>query len=166
MNGETIAFYLLAALTTIGAVATVTHRNPLISALCLVATLFAVAGLFALLQAHFLAAIQVIVYAGAIMVLFVFVIMLLDRPDLEAVVALRSLFTKIVGVGAVFLLVVRLIPVLRGVGARAEVGEDYGTVRAMGRLLLHEYVFPFEAISVVLLVAIVGAVVLTKPRPS
>lgn len=164
MNGPLIAFYVLGALVLTGALATVTRPNPLVGAVCLVATLFALAGLFALLEAHFLAAIQIVVYAGAIMVLFVFVIMMLDRPDREEIGLFRSFGTKLLGLAAVVVLGFRLASVLQHVGVPKAASADYGTVRAVGQLLMHEYVFPFEAISLVLLVAIVGAVVETSHR--
>lgn len=165
MTGELLAFYALAALVVAGALATVTRRNPLVGAVCLVGTLFALAGLYALLSAHFLAAIQIIVYAGAIMVLFVFVIMMLDRPELEEVGILRGFGAKLLGLAGTAALAWRLAAALARVGPPRSLPapDDYGTVKAVGDLLLHDYVFPFEAISLVLLVAVVGAVVVARP---
>ncbi|MEK6608686.1 MAG: NADH-quinone oxidoreductase subunit J [Myxococcota bacterium] len=162
MSGSLVAFYALSALTVAGALLTVTRRNPLIGALWLIATFFALAGLYALLEAHFLAAIQILVYAGAIMVLFVFVIMMLDRPELEEIGLLRAPGTKLVGLAAVGVLAWRLAAAVGRAGDPAPAKEGFGTVRAIGNLLLHEYIFPFEAVSIVLLVAVVGAVVIAR----
>lgn len=164
MSGTLVAFYLLSTLVLVGAIATVTLANPLTGAVCLVGTLFSLAGLFALLQAHFLAAIQILVYAGAIMVLFVFVIMLLNRPEQEEVGLWRSFGTKLLGLAAVTLLGWRLLGLFAGFGRPGPAPDDFGTVRAIGRVLLSDYLFPFEAISLVLLVAIVGAVVVAHPK--
>jgi NADH-quinone oxidoreductase subunit J len=118
-----------------------------------------------LLAAHLIAFLQIIVYAGAIMVLFLFVIMLLSLSDAELGVE-RMTAMKWVGlaggVGVLFL-VVRAIADSAAPGMRV-VGADYGTVRAVGKILFTQYLLPFEATSVLLLVAIVGAVVVAKQR--
>src|SRR6266540_1004494 len=136
----------------------ITRRNPVASALWLVVTLFALAALFVLLDAQFIAVLQVLVYAGAIMVLFLFVIMLLNlgRPgptDLKgplgvAVGALR---------GVAPAEAIQLPP-----GAMARVAAEQGMVPAVARPLFDAYLVPFEITSILLLAAIVGAVVLAK----
>jgi NADH-quinone oxidoreductase subunit J len=159
-----VAFYLLAGLTVLSALACITRRNPVVAAVWLVGTLGASAGIYLLLHATFMAAIQVLVYAGAIMVLFVFVIMAVERPAQEEIGLGRSLGTKLIGLVALALLSFRLLPVLWGPEVRqaSVVAREFGTVNDLGRLLFTNYLFPFEAISILLLVAIVGAVVVTR----
>ena len=157
-------FYIIGGLTVIGAVLTITRRNPVVAAVCLVGTLAGTAGLYLLLHATFLAAMQVLVYAGAIMVLFVFVVMAVDRPEEEEILG-RSYLNLIVAVGVVAVLFLRLFPLLAGPDVKqttAVVGKSFGTVESIGRLLFSDYLFPFEALSLLLLVAIVGAVVITR----
>jgi NADH-quinone oxidoreductase subunit J len=159
------AFYIIGGLTVMGAVATITRRNPVVAAICLVGTLAGTAGLYLLLHATFIAAMQVLVYAGAIMVLFVFVVMAVERPEEEEIIS-RGWGTIVVGVVAVAVLFVRLFPVVMGPEvkqAAAAVSKDFGTVGTIGRLLFNtNFLFPFEALSVLLLVAIVGAVIINR----
>lgn len=161
------AFYIIGGLTVLGAVATITRRNPVVAAMCLVWTLACSAGIYVLLHATFLAAMQVLVYAGAIMVLFVFVIMSVERPEEEEVGLGRALGTKLIGFVAVGLLCARMIPIVRGPEIRTApqlVPDAFGTVTSVGKLLFSNYLFPFEAISILLLIAIVGAVVISRRR--
>lgn len=162
-----IFFYVFAVLTVVSAVAVIAFRNPLSSAFALIVTLFGIACLFALLGAHFLAAMQILVYAGAIMVLFIFVIMLLDLGRGE-LMKIKMTFASAVGIlfGAylAFFLVMRLGFLSTPLGPAPT--DGYGTVREVGRLLFTDYLVPFEAASVLLLVAIVGAVVLGKREPT
>jgi NADH-quinone oxidoreductase subunit J len=163
-----IAFMLLGALTLVGAVITVAAKNAVHAALGLVGTLLSVAGLFASLNASFLAAIQVIVYAGAIMVLFLFVIMLLNanqpitgRDPVPFVRELAGLGGVVLaGAFAVLAFTYRDPQPLAENAARL---RD-GTAGAVGETLLTRFVLPFEAVSVLLLVAIVGSVALVQ-RP-
>jgi NADH-quinone oxidoreductase subunit J len=150
----------------------ITRRSPVASALYLVVTMFSLAVLFALLDAQFIAVLQVLVYAGAIMVLFLFVIMLLNLgragpSDLKGPWGL--------GLGAAFFVLLLLqLAALGGAGppeaiqlppgAIAALQEDAGVVAAVARPLFNEYLIPFEITSVLLLAAIVGAVVLAKRR--
>lgn len=133
-------------------------RSPLRSALALIAALCMQAVLYILLDASFVAAMQILVYAGAIMVLFLFVIMLLNlRPDAQRRPAYVALGGKVLGGGAVAYMAYRILQGLvgsRGVGQAVD-----GSVKHIGVLLLTDYLFAFEAISVLLLVAVVGAVV-------
>jgi NADH-quinone oxidoreductase subunit J len=164
-----VAFYGIGGLTVAGAVATITRRNPVVAAVCLVATLFCSAGLYLLLHATFMAAVQVLVYAGAIMVLFVFVIMAVENPEGEELGLTRSIGVKAIGaVGIVFLLfrVISVVMNASEVKPSGLLAPDYGTAAAMGRLLFSEFLFPFEAISILLCVAIVGAVVVSRRAPS
>jgi NADH-quinone oxidoreductase subunit J len=159
------AFYIIGGLTVMGAVATITRRNPVVAAICLVGTLAGTAGLYLLLHATFIAVMQVLVYAGAIMVLFVFVVMAVERPEEEEIIS-RGWGTIVVGVVAIGVLFARLFPVVMGPEvkqAAAVVSKDFGTVETIGRLLFNtNFLFPFEALSVLLLVAIVGAVIINR----
>jgi len=159
-------FWILGALTVIGAVATITRRNPVMAAVCLVGTLCASAGLYLLLHATFMAAIQVMVYAGAIMVLFIFVIMAVEHPEHEETGLMQSTGTKVLGLIAIALLFFRTMGVLVGPGVKSAglVSDTYGNVSTLGKLLFSDYLFPFEAISILLLVAIIGAVVVSRHR--
>ncbi|KEF33724.1 NADH dehydrogenase [Deinococcus sp. RL] len=164
-----IAFLLLGALALVGAVVTVAARNAVHAALGLVGTLLSVAGLFASLSASFLAAVQVIVYAGAILVLFLFVIMLLNANQPVTGRDPVPFVRELAGIGGVIL-----------AGALAVIAFSYrdpqplaqgtaalrgGTAGAVGETLLTRFLLPFEAVSVLLLVAIVGAVALVR-RPA
>ena len=161
---ELIAFYIIGGLTVLGAVATITRRNPVVAAVCLVGTLCVSAGLYLLLHATFLAVMQVLVYAGAIMVLFTFVIMAVERPEQEHTGIMISTGTKVVGIVATLFLFFRVLSVLMGpeIKKPVAVAETFGDVRHLGTLFFNQYLFPFEAISVLLLTAIVGAVVVSR----
>ncbi|RPJ41750.1 MAG: NADH-quinone oxidoreductase subunit J [Candidatus Latescibacterota bacterium] len=160
------AFWILSALAVASAVISVTRRNPLSSALALVVSLVAVAGLFATLGAHFLFAIQLLVYAGAVMVLVIYVIMILNLRD-------RDMRALGVSRPRLVLAVLASVPVLvvlaRVFSARAAVGfpPDPGGSQSIEKLaaaLFTQYLFPFEVISVLLLAAMVGAVVLAMRK--
>jgi len=162
-TSDQVIFYLLAAWVTVFAVMTITRRNPVTAVMSLVATFFGLAAIYASLSAHFLAVIQVLVYAGAIMVLFIFVVMILNREEV-APLALRPM--RLLGVAAaVYLLVVFIQVVHEGVatdGAPPVLGDTYGTVASIGDILFRQFLYPFEAISLLLLVAIVGGVVVSR----
>jgi NADH-quinone oxidoreductase subunit J len=161
-----VAFWILGALTVLFAVLTITRRNPVTAALGLVGTLISSAGVFLVMQASFMAVIQVLVYAGAIMVLFVLVVMSVEHPDHEEIGILRGTLAKVVGVVALGWLIFRVAAVLMdlpaGLRRPAEVAADWGAVGSISKLLFSDYLFPFEAISLLLLTAIVGAVVVTR----
>ncbi len=164
-------FSVAAAIVLAGAVGVVASRNPVHSALMLIMTLFGVAVLFVLQQASFLAAVQVIVYAGAIVVLFLFVIMFLgvDREENIAAEPLRGqrpLAIALVALGTTGLLL--LGQVSHWVtGAPHVAGSDTGApnVNLLGKSLFTTYLFPFEATAALLIIAVVGAVVLSR-RPA
>ncbi|MCK5689560.1 NADH-quinone oxidoreductase subunit J [Myxococcota bacterium] len=160
---ETILFYLGAAVALAGAIGTVSARTPLRGALSLIVSLTGVAGLFVLLSASFVAAMQLLVYAGAVVVLFTFVIMLLNL-DRSASTRFWSIsWLKALGALAVAFLVGRVMMSAAELGGHA--GKDVdGHINNIGRLLLSDYLFGFEAISILLLVAVVGAVVLGQKR--
>ena len=161
--GDQILFFALAGFVTFFALFTITRRNPVTAVMSLVATFFGLAGIYASLSAHFLAALQVLVYAGAIMVLFIFVVMILNREEV-APLALRPM--RLLGVaGAAYLLWVFWTVVRNGVKtmeAPPVVAPEYGTVKSIGAILFTEFLYPFEAISLLLLVAIVGGVVVSR----
>jgi NADH-quinone oxidoreductase subunit J len=165
-NPAFYVFLVLAAGSLGLAIFTITRRNAVMAVVGLVGCFFCLAGLYVLLYAHFLAVMQILVYAGAIMVLFVFVIMMLGREESEPW-ALRSLFTKVVGVAALFLLgyvALRLVPTPALTGKGGAPPESFGTVSAFGDVLFKEYLFPFEAVSLLLLLAVIGAVVIARGR--
>lgn len=160
---DTVLFYVASVGLVLGALLTVTARNPLRGALWLVVALAFLALHFVLLDASFVAAMQLLVYAGAIMVLFVFVIMLLNLgPDAGRRPAYLSV-AKVLGVGALGFLAWRAVVGVHAASAGAGQAVD-GTVKSVGRALLGPYLFSFEAVSVLLLVAVVGAVVLGLKR--
>jgi NADH-quinone oxidoreductase subunit J len=160
-----VAFVVLAALVIGSAVGVLLRRNPIHAALFLVVNLASVAGLFLTLHAEFLAAAQVIVYAGAIAVLFVFAIMVLipgkEETGPDPLRGQRLIAVPLVAVFLVLVAVVLRSTVLRAAGGDAPVA---GGVQALGRLLFTDYLFPFEVTSLLLLVAIVGVIALTKRK--
>jgi NADH-quinone oxidoreductase subunit J len=162
---EGVLFYLfsgLALLCGFLVVANPLSRNPVTSAMFLVLSIVSLAGLFVLLHAFFLAAVQILVYAGAVMVLFLFVIMLLDLSDENRRALSRfGLVTGILGGGAFALI---LLGAVVGSGAIETLTTPTleGGTEPLGRLLFTEYLLPFEALSVLLLVAMVGVVLLSK----
>jgi NADH-quinone oxidoreductase subunit J len=160
-------FILLAVLAVGSAVVMITHKNPVYSAIFLIITFFAIAGCYYLLQAPFLSVVQILVYAGAIMVLFLFVIMLLNVRE-ESRLAAHSraqllwalLFSGIL-LAQILLFIVAAIPTLRtisGAGSAATLGE----IEPLGLLLYTKYIYPFEIASLLLLVGIIGAIVLGR----
>jgi NADH-quinone oxidoreductase subunit J len=171
-KGTALAFWLFAFLAVGGAILTITRRNAVSAVMFLVATFFAISAVYAMLFAHFMAAIQVLVYAGAIMVLFVFVVMILNKEE-EEPWALRGWFGKSLAGGALVYFLLRIVQVLWTASSHAVLAEkpwrmgefiEFGTTKAVGKQLFTSYLFPFEAISIALLIAIVGAVVLAHPE--
>ena len=167
-----ILFYLFAAVAVLASLLVIAQRNPIYSVLFLIASFGALSGLYVLLEAPFVAMIQIIVYAGAIMVLFLFVVMLLNAPredteeDLERGVRLfASGRVKAFGALLAVLLVAELIWVVVS-SRRAPIAftsqSAVSSVAAIGRSLFTDYAFPFEVTSVLILVALVGAVVLAR----
>jgi NADH-quinone oxidoreductase subunit J len=168
MDGQMLMFAVLAAVALAAAVMVVTRRNPVHSALYLIVTFFAVAAIYVLLRAEFLGVVQVLVYAGGIMVLFLFVIMLVERPGEKSAarprrvhVAASSLMTALVA----FLLAWHFLAGEPRRAADAGVLSAHGgNLEAVADAMFRYYLFPFEAVSVLLLVALVGAVVLARPK--
>lgn len=162
-------FLVFAALMLASALGVVFARNQVYSAMWLVASFFFLASIYALLAAHTLAILQILVYAGAIVVLFLFVIMLLSLEELPRIGLLAELSPmRVLAVLAAVALGVVLLGVNLAGGHEQvpyeSLPESYGTVAALGTLLYGKYLLPFEATSLLLLVAIVGAVVVAKGK--
>jgi NADH-quinone oxidoreductase subunit J len=165
---QDILFYVFAALTLACGflvVANPVSRSPVTSAMFLVLTIVSLAGLFVLLHAFFLAAVQILVYAGAVMVLFLFVIMLLDLRAEQRRQIKR--FGLIGGGLAVALLGSLFVAILRG-SALATAGPPHleGATSSLGEVLFTRYLLPFEVVSLVLLVGMVGVILLSKKEQS
>ena len=166
---EILLFAGFATVAAVSGLLVVVQRHAIYSALYLVLTMGALAGLYILLEGHFIWIIQIIVYAGAIMVLFLFVIMLLDVRREEVMWARRDrgqiLLAAVLSLLLLAEMVVALwrstLPAAQGPAAPA---AGFGTTQTVGRLLFTDYLFPFEVTSVVLLVAMVGAMVLAKKQ--
>ena len=168
MASEALAFYLLGALAIVASLLVIAQRNPIYSVLLLIASFGALSGLYILLDAPFVAVIQIIVYAGAIMVLFLFVVMLLNAPheDTEFDERVHPLLRPgpmRFGAFLALLLAAELFWALsRGRDTGAFPDAPFITVVMIGKSLFTDYAFPFEVTSVLILVAMVGAVVLAK----
>jgi NADH-quinone oxidoreductase subunit J len=167
---ESVIFYILALATVGTALLVILQRSPVVSAIYLIMTFFSLAGIFLLLQAEFIAMIQVLVYAGAIMVLFLFVIMLLNLEKEKKIIT-RHRLQKVVGVflGVILLAQIGMIfnsVLLEGVKGNfpPEKVAAIGNTEVVARLLFTDFLLPFEITSVLLLVAIIGAIVLAKKQ--
>ncbi len=168
MNLESLFFFLTAATAVVSALLMISRRNPVVSVLFLIVNFFCLALLYLMLQAQFIAIIQILVYAGAIMVLFLFVIMLLNLGNEQTFEEKPSL-RKYVGIIAVGAMLVEIgIGVLSrpAQASRALSGsaQETGTVEAIGKSLFTRYLFPFEITSLLLLAAMVGVIVLAKKK--
>jgi NADH-quinone oxidoreductase subunit J len=171
-TGAEWIFYAFAALAVFAALATITRKNVVVAAVWLVTSFGAVAGCYILLDATFLAAIQVLVYAGAMMVLFVFVIMVLDTDERGGSTHRKPSRIGRIGFYGLFGLVgIFLVWVLVGTMSRQYVAPgaeltdpDFGTANGVGRMLFTDYLFAFEAVSMLLLAAVIGAVVVARSR--
>lgn len=163
MTLELILFIILALIAIAAALGMILSRNTVYSALFLILNLGTVAVFYLLLNAAFLAMAQVTVYAGAIMVLFLFVIMLLGAESLPGVDKLRWQKPLAVGLGVVLIIEAAYIFITRSgiLPAIQAASENFGSPDAIGQVLFNQYLLPFEVTSVVLLVAIIGAVVLS-----
>ena len=161
-----LVFYILSALMVVGALGVILARIPIYSVLSLVITLFGMSTLFVALGAYFVAAIQVLVYVGAVLVLFLFVVMLLDMAP-ETLLRVRSRMMLPAGItfGGIFLWQLIRVTTLLANGRELPGREPIaGTTAAVGKLLFTTYALPFEAASMLLLVGIIGAIVLAKKK--
>lgn len=166
-----LLFYLFALLSVAGAFGVLFLRNPVHGAMSLVGSFFCLGAIYVMIQAEFVAVIQVLVYAGAIMVLFLFVLMLLSLRA-EGPTFIRWSLGKVLGAVMAFGIWAQLALVLGQHAPGVQVpqpipaGQETDSIKLIGQLLFTEYLLPFEAISLLLLVAVVGAVVIAKRRSS
>lgn len=167
VTAQLAIFFVLATLAVLGALSLIFQRHPIHSALSLIVVMIALAGLYLLMGAEFVAAVQIIVYGGAIMVLFVFVIMLLNAGEEE-----RTNVSKLAGIAGIPL-AVALLGFLAAAIARsnesAQAGLQSGTLantKEISTMLFREFVYPFELTSFLILVAILGAIVLAQREKS
>ena len=169
MNLEVVLFFVFAIVAAISAVLMITRSNPVMSALFLVLNFASLAGLYLTLNAQFIAVTQIIVYAGAIMVLFLFVLMLL-RPENEKKFLELNPKTKIFAMIIAFLVFIELAYMILFVHPSQNISKDVaksvqaGTIESIGRELFTNYIVPFEAAGFLLLAAAIGALVLAKKK--
>jgi len=172
MLSSAVLFWTFAAVAVVSALLTITRRNAVYSALFLVLCFFSIAGLYVLLNAQFIAAVQVIVYAGAIMVLFLFVIMLLNGgscPEEDKGGGAQSVFGWLFGVILGLSLAYLTMGLkLASLAKDAQIPQDAiikaGNSEVVAKILYTRYIYPFEAVSVLLLIAIIGAVIISKKK--
>jgi len=168
-----VHFYLFGLIAIASSIAFVTRKSPIAAALWLVNTMFSLAALYAMLEAHFIAVIQVLVYAGAIMVVFLFVVMLLNLGHPSEIADARGKWAKIAAGALGIALLAQIMalagkrlpePFTPGGDFDPNVVRDLGAVGSVAQPLFNEYLLAFELTSILLLVAIVGAVVLGRRR--
>ena len=166
-----ILFYVFAAVAVVTSLLVIAQRNPIYSVLFLIASFGALSALYVLLEAPFVAMIQIIVYAGAIMVLFLFVVMLLNAPhedtEEDLARAVRPVVSGGVRVFGAVLALTLAVEVMWALVVTRRDGDQFAgaavsSVAAIGRVLFTDYAFPFEVTSVLILVALIGAVVLAR----
>ena len=166
---ETALFYLFGGIALVAAINMVAQKRVFYSAISLILCLCAIAALYLILEAPFVAAVQIVVYAGAIMVLFLFVIMLLD-PFSVAILRDKKRSLAYAGMILGALLLVFLVPLLKSYNPSRTprnpeiVSGGVGSASHLGHVLFSEYLLPFEIASILLLVAVVGSVVMAKKR--
>lgn len=166
---ENILILAFSALAVVSAIMMITRRSPVTSALYLIANFFSVSVIYLMLKAQFVAIIQILVYAGAIMVLFLFVIMLLNLQD-ESKLTEKVTYKKLTGALLALLLfsvlgITAYFGFMGKLKALSLVSETQGTIESIGSELYTTFSFPFELVSFVLIAAIVGALVLAQKRP-
>jgi len=166
LTAETVTFFVFSVPLVATALGVVVSRSPVFAAMNLVAAFFFMAGIYALLGAHLIAFMQILVYAGAVMVLFLFVIMLLSLGDehLEPERRKPIQYAGVLGAVALCAVIVAVTARLPETAAAVADPERFGTVKAVGQVLYTKFLLPFEVTSLLLLVAIVGAVVVAKER--
>ena len=170
MNLDVIIFIVSALLAVSGATLMITLKNPVLAVMSMIVSLIAQAVLYIQLGALFVGAVLIIVYSGAIMVLFLFVIMLLNlrgsedlgAPSSPIKLSIKFLFGVILFVETIFIIKTGFIPGNVEVGVLAESLQKFGSVEEVSKLLFTKYLYPFELTSILLLAAIVGAVVMSK----
>ncbi len=173
MSSDALFFYAFAAASVIGSLLVVLQRNPVYSVLALIFAFFGLSGLYVLLEAPFVAVVQIIIYAGAIMVLFLFTVMLLNVPREDAAEWDRShplyrpMAVRIGGVLALLLALELGWALSRTTGLSGAIGEERAAVSSvaeLGKVLFTDYMFAFEVTSILIIVSMVGAVVLARKR--
>jgi NADH-quinone oxidoreductase subunit J len=164
MSITTILFILLSVMAIGSALMVITRKNPLHSVLYLVITFFAISGHYILLNAQFLAIVNIIVYAGAIMVLFLFVVMLMNlNTEVEPQKNRLAQIAGVISGGSLFLVIIAALVKSKSVTGTMELQTgDYGLIKTLGKVLFNDYVLPFEISSVLFLSAMIGAVVISK----
>jgi NADH-quinone oxidoreductase subunit J len=161
---QLILFFTFAFLAVLGAVMVISHRNPIYSALFLILTLFSLAGEYILLLAHFIAIVHIAVYAGAIMVLFLFVIMLLNiKAETQAKGAFKYMIYIAIPMAIILFLELGYIG-FQQYKESVTKSSEIGTVENIGSALFSSYLLPFEITSILLLVAMAGALFLSKKK--
>ncbi len=162
-----VLFYVFAALTLLCGLLVIVNpfsRSPVTSAMFLVLTIISMSGLFVLLHVFFLAAVQIIVYAGAVMVLFVFVIMLLDlKEEQRRKIKLFGFVAGLIAVGGILSAFVKSTAAVAASPDAASLRQE-GDTQSLGHLLFTHYALPFEIVSVLLLVAMIGVILLSKKK--
>ena len=157
-----VAFYLLAVIGVVSALITVTARNPVYSILCLVICFFSISGHYVLMDAQFLALVNIIVYAGAIIVLFLFVVMMMNLNELpEVTKGFAWKFVAAIGAGCLLLVLIASLRVTNEL-VQSQSVENIGLIETLGHVLLGKFLVPFIMTSILLNSAMVGAVLLTK----
>jgi NADH-quinone oxidoreductase subunit J len=156
-------FFFLSALALLSAIMTVFSRNLVHSILYLILCLFAIAGHFLLLSAEFLAIVNIIVYAGAIMVLFLFAVMLLNLNKTKQInLTSMNLFTSVLSGGLLLLVLVAAVKKNAQNIVPVELSSDFGSIKFLGKILFSDYILPFEISSVLFLSAMIGSIILIK----
>ncbi|HUH25225.1 MAG TPA: NADH-quinone oxidoreductase subunit J [Flavobacterium sp.] len=159
-----VIFYVLSALTLGSAFMTILSKNPIHSAIWLVVSFFSIAGHYALFNSQFLAMVHIIVYSGAIMILMLFTIMLMNLNISQELS--KPLFTKIIAVVCFGLIGLTLLTTLLqnapAIESYIPTGKDYQSIEVLGKILLNEFVVPFEMAAILLLMAMIGAVLISK----
>jgi len=168
MSTVLIVFFILAAITLSTAFLTIYSKNPIHSAIYLVICFFSIAGHYLLLNSEFLAIVHIIVYSGAIMILFLFTIMLMnlnreDEVHKPRITRVRAIIIFIIMCIVLMVIFINSTPVA---DVPEPMGEDYQSIKVLGKVLLNEYMVPFEFASVLLLVAMIGTVLLSKKEKS
>ncbi|UQB70402.1 NADH-quinone oxidoreductase subunit J [Epilithonimonas zeae] len=161
---DQILFFIVAFIAIASAVYFVFARNPLYAILSLIVTMFSIAGMYILLNAQFLGIVQIIVYTGAIMVLFLYILMMLNLNKEDE--SKKGSLPKFIGIISVCILFIGMLGAYRGLSGKTTVADNIdhsvGLTKNLGRLLFNEYVLPFELASILILAGIVGAVLIGK----
>lgn len=166
---QVVLFGILSAVAVVGGLVTITRRHPLAGALALIVSFLGLAGLYALLSAPLLAVLQILVYAGAIIALVVFVIMLLNVQEIDLPIdenigkSVSLALAAVTPVLLIFLYAISKVPGEQTL-ANTPVPGDFGTIEVLGKYLYTHYLFAFESVAVLLTVALVGVVILAKRR--